>query len=304
MFLEDPKDFFERYSINLPGNPEEAGKIGQLELMQSTFKPIARDEAIERGAISGTSASKSFHKFKKQPGSVHVSALAHNAAWKVDEAQKKATLVVRNAANAVTRTEEDSAGFEWFLCLMLPWLQNGVTTMNMRKETRADAFFTGQMNGCSFVVTGDPAEPFVSHINCDNGDEYADKYEEVLKLSGQSRDGSRRLGREQYKLDAAGTAGHENVINEQLKMRNQKLTTPIITDTLCFVMGRRVKGQWEFFYQRVITQKYAFKDKLGKAGGLIKFVGRDNRQIQNTVIYRSISAYNRLWPDGPGRLST
>ena len=56
MFLDDPKDFFERYSINLPGNPEEAGKIGQLELMQSTFKPVVRGTDVEVATFAGTSS--------------------------------------------------------------------------------------------------------------------------------------------------------------------------------------------------------------------------------------------------------
>jgi hypothetical protein len=304
LFFDDPKNFFERYSINLPGNPEEAGKIGQLELMRATFKPVERAKDAETATFAGTSANQSFHKFQQQPNSVNVSALAHNAAWKVDEAEKRATLIVRKAAASVKYTESDMAGMEWFLCLMLPWVENRVTAMKLRKETRADAFFTGQMNGCSFVVTGDPAEPFVSHINCNNADEYEDKYRDILRHSGEDTRNAKRIGREHYKLDASGVAAHEHSINERLAVQNRKLASPIITDTLCFVMGRLVKGLWEFFYQRVITQSYAHKERLGKTGGLVKFVGRDNREVQNTTVYRSISAYNKLWPDGSGRLTT
>lgn len=299
-FFDDPKAFFERYSINLPGNPEEAGKIGQLELMQGTFNKIegAKDH------LAGSSVSKSFHKFKRAKSSVHVSALAHNAAWQVDELQKKATLVVRTAAKSVTRTEAESASLQWFLCLMLPWIQNGVTTMQLRKDSRADAFFTGQMNGCSFVVTGDPREPYVSHINCDDSSEYEDKYRQVLKDSGVKTKNALRLGREDYKLDAGGIAREEATVQQDLSDQNRKLQGGIITDTLCFVMGRRVEGKWEFFYQRVISQSYQYKNRLGRAGGLIKFLGRDNRQPNNVTVYRAITPYTRLWPEGLGRLTS
>jgi len=300
MFFDDPKAFFESYSINLPGNPEEAGKIGKMELMQSTFKPIEG----AKSHLMGTSHSKSFYKFKQAKSSVHVSALAHNAAWQVDEAQKKATLVVRTAAGSINKlSDDDKASMHWFLCLMLPWIQNGVTTMQLRKDSRADAFFTGQMNGCSFVVTGDPREPYVSHINCDDSSEYEDKYQQVLKDSGVKTKNALRLGREEYKLDAGGIAQEEALVEQQLAGQNRKLTG-IVSDTLCFVMGRRVEGKWEFFYQRVITQSYHHKARLGRAGGLIKFVGRDNRQIASTTVYRAITPYTRLWPDGMGRLTT
>lgn len=304
MFLDDPKDFFERYSISLPANPEEAGKIGQLELMRSTFKAVERAEGAESIDASKSSAGKSFHKFKGSMTSVKVSALAHNAAWKVDEAAKRATLVVRKASNAVARTEEESNSLDWFLCLMLPWLENGVATMKLRKDSRANVFFTGAMNGCSFVVTGDPAEPYVSHINCNNADEYEDRYQEVLHKVGERAKNSTRLGRESYKLDGGGKSTHEHVIQERLKTRNQKLVQPIITDTLCFVMGRRVASKWEFFYQRVITQKYSYIDRLGKTGGLKKLLNMDDRETKHCVVYHSISAYNKLWPGGHGRLDT
>jgi hypothetical protein len=303
MFLDDPKDFFERYSISLPANPEEAGKIGQLELMRSTFTPVARAKGAEAIDESNTSVGKSFHKFKTQGSmtSVKVSALAHNAAWKVNEEAKRATLIVRTAASSVARTEEESASLEWFLCLMLPWLENGKATMTLRSASRANVFFTGAMNGCSFVVTGDPAEPIVSHINCNNAEEYEERYQEVLADAGGRARNSARLAREAYKLDDRGKAVHEHGIHEKLKVRKQKLVEPIITDTLCFVMGRRVGGQWEFFYQRVITQKYSYIDRLGKTGGLKKLLRQDDREVQSSVIYRSISAYNKLWPGG-GRL--
>jgi hypothetical protein len=304
MFLDDPKDFFERYSISLPANPEEAGKIGQLELMRSTFKPVERAKDAVGIDATNSSAGKSFHKFQTQGSmtSVRISGLAHNAAWKVEEDPKRATLVVRTAASAVSRTEEESASLDWFLCLMLPWLENGKATMTLRRQSRANVFFTGAMNGCSFVVTGDPAEPIVSHINCNNADEYEDRYQEVLADAGGLARNSVRLGREAYKLDDPGKVAHEHVINEKLRLRNQKLVQPIITDTLCFVMGRRVGGRWEFFYQRVITQKYSYIDKLGKSGGLKKLLKMDDREVQSSVVYRSISSYNKLWPDGHGRL--
>ena len=300
MFFDDPKDFFQRYSINLPADPREAGKIGELELMQSTMKGVG-GQAVKK--------IESFHKFKKtESGSFDVTGLAHNAAWQVDEGQKKATLVVRKALGTVEAMQEakprpEYQGLEWFLCVMLPWIQNGVTTMEMRKDTRADAFFTGAMNGCSFVVTGDPAAPHVSHINCATAEEYDEKYDKVLEQFGSTRDKTKQLARNDYKLDQERIAAHEHVAQEQLRMKNQKLVEPIITDTLCFVMGRRVNAKWEFFYQRVITQRIVSKQKLGKTGGLVKLLGRDHRQNINTTVYRSISAYNRLWPDGPGRLA-
>ena len=302
-FFNDPKDFFERYSINLPGNPEEAGKIGGLELIMSTLNPIKPHESNKGANASESNAGKSFHKFKKTATSVHVSSLAHNAAWQIDESQKKATLIVRNAATSITRTQEDSENLKWFLCLMLPWVENGATSMQIRKDTRANAFFTGQMNGCSFVVTGDPEEPFVSHINCNNAEEYEDVYQNILDIPHVNKNGATRLGRETYKLNDIGKNTHERLIEEQLALQNRKLASPIITDTLCFVMGRRVEKKWEFFYQRVITQKYNFKDKLGWTGGATKFFRLDNRQLQTNVIYRSLSSYTKLWPDGPGQLS-
>lgn len=304
MFLDDPRSFFERYSISLPANPQEAGKIGQLELMRSTFNPVKPAEGVDRIDESKSSTSKSFYKFKTNGSmtSVKVSAVAHNAAWKVDETEKRATLIVRKAPDSITRSEEESASMGWFLCLMLPWLENGRSSMRMRPETRADVFFTGAMNGCSFVVTGDPREPFVSHINCNNADEYEDRYGEFLRDVGGHSANPVRLGREAYKLDARGVARHERAIEGRLRQHNAKLVSPVITDTLCFVMGRRVEKKWEFFYQRVITQKYSYIDRLGRMGGLKKFLNMDDREVQQKIVYRSISSYNRLWPDGVGRL--
>ena len=107
--------------------------------MRSTFKPVERAEGAVGIDASKTSAGKSFHKFETQGSltSVKVSALAHNAAWKVDEAAKRATLIVRTAASSVSRTEEESASLDWFLCLMLPWLENGKATMTLRRASRA-----------------------------------------------------------------------------------------------------------------------------------------------------------------------
>jgi hypothetical protein len=300
MFFADPEDFFNRYSINLPGNPQEAGKIGQIELMQSTFKPVVRDKTVSGSGVTDSSASKSFFKFNKSSDSVRVSALAHNAAWKVDDGQKKATLIVRKAPG--TQTLRDTSDLKWFLCLMLPWVDNGITTMKLRKHSRADAFFTGQMNGCSFAVSGDPTEPFVTHINCHNADDYEGKFQDTLSKSGGKTDNAKRLGREAYKLDAHGTKLVEDQVVDQLSQGKRKLASSIITDTLCFVMGRRVEGRWEFFYQRVITQQYSHKQRLGKAGGLIKFLGLDHRTTEQTVVYRALTPYTKLWPEGSGRL--
>lgn len=288
MFFQDPKDFFERYSINLPANPAEAGKIGQLEIMQSKFKPI--EGTVQKPV-------QSFHKFRATETGVYVSARAHNAAWKVDDEQKKATLIVRKASNT---TNLDTSDLKWFLCVMLPWVENSVVSMRIRRSTRANAFFTGAMNGCSFAVTGDPASPFVSHINCSDTSKYQEKYEEALDESGQDTSNAKRLGREQYKLDQQHVRTHEHVIRERLGVQKRHLTGNIITDTLCFVMGRRVEGKWEFFYQRVITHQFSHARDRSK---LSRFFSRSTERPQQTVVYRSLESYKKLWPEGTGRLT-
>ncbi len=287
MFFEHPEDFFNRYSISLPANPAEAGKIGQMEIMQSKFKPIG-------GATQKT--VQSFHKFKETKSGVLVNALAHNAAWKIDDQQRKATLIVRKASATLN---EDTSQLKWFLCVMLPWMENGVASMTLRSATRANAFFTGAMNGCSFAVTGDPAEPFVSHINCADPSKYEEKYEEALSDSGQDTRNAMRLGREAYKLGQQHIGEQEEMVKKGLGTQKRELTGNIITDTLCFVMGRRVEGKWEFFYQRVITHQYRHVKSRGK---FAKFFGTSEQAVQ-TIAYRSLTPYVKLWPDGAGRLT-
>lgn len=287
MFFESPEDFFNRYSINLPANPAEAGKIGQMEIMQSKFKPI---EGTTQKTV------KSFHKFKETESGVLVKALAHNAAWQVDEQQKKATLIVRKASATLNK---DTSQFRWFLCVMLPWVENGVASMTLRSATRANAFFTGAMNGCSFVVTGDPAEPFVSHINCTDPSRYEEKYQEALLDSGQDTTNAMRLGRGAYKLGRQQIGEREELIRKSLGTQKRKLAGNIITDTLCFVMGRRVGGNWEFFYQRVITHQYRHVRTRGAFG---KLFGA-SEDAKRTVVYRSLTPYVKLWPNGAGRLT-
>jgi len=305
-FLEDPEQFFRNHSIVLPVNPDEGGKIGQMELMKATMTAVGTAETH-----GGARVKAPIHAFQsnKKYSKVQVQAAVHDVAWVVGPGNR-AELVIRQAPAAEARLAA-TADPDWFRCLVLPWTENAINYMQIPRDTTASAFMTGAMNGCTFVVTGDPREPFVSHINSSATQDKldADYQAKIQKAVGLAADGSnaKTVTRTDYKLDRAAVRPHEQQIEQGLgkthKVKPDATGEGIITDTLCFVMGVRQGGSWRFFYQQVITHKYSYIKRLGKTGGWRKWIGKDNRVASDNVVYRALTPFVSIWPEGLGRVT-
>ncbi len=307
-FLDDPEQFFRTHSIVLPANPDEGGKIGQLELMRSTMKTVGSADTH-----SGAKLEAPVHVFRQNKQGVAVQPDVQEVSWMMGP-DTRAELIVRQAPSVkgkVTTGVLKAGDFEWFPCLVLPWTENSINYMKIPRDTDAVAFFTGAMNGCTFLISGDAREPHVSHINSSSAmaaldEDYAAKIKTALALEGVDASGAKAVSRGEYKLGRPAIKSHEDRIEQGIdkkhKIKLDSTGEKIVTDTLCFVMGVKEKGAWRFFYQQVITHKYAYIKRLGKTGGWRKWIGVDNRVATDQVVYRALNPYVEIWP-GSGVLA-
>jgi hypothetical protein len=113
-----------------------------------------------------------------------------------------------------------------------------------------------------------------------------------------------------YTLTAAEQTTLDGMVAAELAQQNLKARpapanpTGTIFDVRVSTMGTLDVGtrRWSFFYQRNAMTHTDAITRLGRAGGLIKFLGKDNRAGQNLQRYLRIPGWEHtvLWPAGVG----
>jgi len=84
-------------------------------------------------------------------------------------------LVVQGSQDAAALVAAGAMLVDWFSCYFLPWGPRQIARMELPAQATGAvanpvrAFFTAEMNGCSFLAAGNPASPLVSHHNVTQG---------------------------------------------------------------------------------------------------------------------------------------
>jgi hypothetical protein len=225
---------------------------------------------------------------------------------------------------------------EWFQAYLLPWNQGCSARMQLPVATGAcRAFFTAEMNGCCFMVSGQHRQPVVTHFNVGDIRDPAAREKAWQTMMARSAKGqqtdsmavlrkwdvapvpqqAKGFGGLQFQSAQYQSSNTESTqaiadFERYLEHQNKKLVgggAPILDIRVStFGVGDAGTGNWQFVYQRNLFAKGPqVKTKLGKTGGLKKFFGRDRRQVESVEKYIRIggSQYVVLWPAGTGRLN-
>jgi hypothetical protein len=315
-YFSATKTFLEHYATRMPGS---GGDGGAIPGRGGDFLPTSMDV--------GEAAPRTFkvgYNIKPEPRIV---------AWHlVHPAEVRLLVKGTHAASQYTGIADD----EWFEAYFLPWNQGCTARLKIPRATSVNAFFTAEMNGCSFVVGGTEFEPWTAHVNVGdirNNAQREQRWQEMVKATATgarftnmaalrkwgvptgapggpappSRFTSVAQNAPVYEPSAAEDSTAVAAMKDELKGVNKKITGAApITDLKVSLMGLRDgSGRWSFFYQRnLFVQAIDVKRRLGRAGGLIKLLGMDKRKTESLSRYMLIkgSEYVSFWPDGSGRV--
>jgi hypothetical protein len=168
-FLANPRQFCLRWICIMPGTTNEGAKLpspGPSPMVGGAL-PAPGTPWVNTGQFFNNRApGEHMHKM-----GYNVAAAATQVCWhQLDDHRLKLMIQGSTDANAL-----GGALTDWFPCYFLPLGPGQIGRMLLPAQPSATvaapvrAFFTAEMNGCSFLAAGNPASPLVSHYNVSQG---------------------------------------------------------------------------------------------------------------------------------------
>lgn len=289
-FTDDSLKFMRSHSLYLPGT---IGEGGSINFNDPKFSALTNSKTIKIDVTPVQAAWKQHFR----PSHVKL-WLRQSQAYEyggAGMAELNRGVYEQNAVNQGAGTK-DAARYakaaqkgigeyiskkDWFDCYFLPYSQGRYVYATL--GSACDYFFTATMNGCSFMASGNPQSPVVTHVNTM---EAADtlpgalvtkatikgRYASKINVGPSNTNNAALLGK--YKpadtTPAAGLTVGFRGSTQKYKMSNAELaglTGPdivpesdgtVTADINCFVLGIRGKSGWQFYYQRSATVKTRF----------------------------------------------
>jgi hypothetical protein len=340
-FLANPRQFCQRWICIMPGTTNEGAKLpSPLPPQNNPDGSLPADGTPWRntGQFFGNRApGEHDHKM-----GYNIAANARQVCWHPLD-QNRVRLFIQGSADA---NALGAALNDWFPAYFLPWGPGQIGRMELPTQPTATvpapvrAFFTAEMNGCSFLAAGNPLSPLVSHYNVSQGNanltqaqkdqiqasmvkamlrakragpNVANATAGVLRKATPAGAGDGLTGTRvansastPYEITAAEQLILDQLVDTDLQNRNMKDPAAAIVDIRVATMGTldAAARTWSFFYQRNVMAYSQAKTKLGKMGGLIKLVGQDHRPTIALQRYLRIPGweYTELWPGGYGHV--
>ena len=317
-FQNNTQQFSNTYPVKLPGSGNDGGKIGGQ--IQGQFYP------------HGPNRFKRGHNIPAQ--SKRVGFLDHPSGYLdlVIDGSQYCGIEAPKAPGKGVSVRQAIIPIEWFNAYFLPWQNGFIARMDLPVVGNVQYFFTGEMNGCAFLVAGNPNRPMVAHLNIEEpmntGPNWHQQRQQELEfqirlaLQGKNRANAKILTKWgparntlnfEGRLIRYGPTYDRNQLEEttaihsfdNLLLNKNKKILPnsrnnIIADIKCSMMGIKQGGAWRFFYQRVI-EVYAsgiVKKLNSKWKGFKKKIGGDHRvrERNSARIIIPGSGYNQFWP--------
>lgn len=340
-FLNNPQTFCQHHAIQMPGTTMEDATLPTIGRAHGAWTNEGNFYAVPTPLVGGAVVNCNMGYDK--------AAVAVNVCW-IALPNNEIRLFVQGSADQTNWANAHPGAFnDWFQAYFLPWGGGKIARMVLPAQGPAvanpvRAFFTAEMNGCSFVVGGSKSSPVVAHYNVANPNNnltqnqkdqeqnamvkatlnpgggvpnVANKRVAALRwvaptYAGDNTTGAAIASNQVTPYEALGTEVNSlrNNIATQLAAANRKFdpnvanATGLMENIRVAMMGvlDPATRHWTFFYQRNFASRVDYKDKLGKRGGLIKFLGRDTRATQVQMRRDLIAGweYTELWPNGPG----
>jgi hypothetical protein len=289
-FTDEPLKFMGSHSLYMPGTIDEGGSINFTSAKYSALintKTIKMDTTPVQAAWKQHFRPSHVKLWLRQShayedggtGTAEMNRAVYNQAAVSQGAGAKDA--ARYAKSAQKGTGEYISKKDWFYCYFLPYSQGRYVYTTLGSD--CDYFFTATMNGCSFMASGNPMKPVVTHVNTM---EAADtlpgavvtkatirgRYADKVNMGPSNTRNAALLGKykageatpavgmtvgfkgstQKYKLDPTEIAGltSPDIVHES--------DGSLAADINCFVVGIRGKNGWEFYYQRSATVKTRF----------------------------------------------
>ena len=160
-FLNNPQNFCQHHAIRMAGSTNEAAKLPDPTFALGAWNNAGSYYPVAAGGAGNVNLG------------YDVAANAVNVCW-IDVGDNQVRLFIQGSNDQLVAAGNGTVFADWFPAYFLPWGAGKIGRMRLPAQPAATvpvpvrAFFTAEMNGCSFVVGGSKKSPVVAHYNVAN----------------------------------------------------------------------------------------------------------------------------------------